>query len=164
MVNISGLNDYLEAILPRNEDGSVKAVTYGDAIYKDRETIVGRADKKQCRADPKRGKIDKRMSKIRIKHEHFFAEFENKYELFNIKKRHHLLNKGIESRRALIVAYFLQNVLSCFYGNSAANRFNCKKLELENYIPLDRDFSEQPAGLVVNEAEFWDEGEPDLDE
>jgi hypothetical protein len=79
MVNISGLNPYLENILIPYafDNGQLPALWYGDAIFANRPAMIGRPKKKQSTSDPELQVLHRRLATLRMKEEHVFADMHN---------------------------------------------------------------------------------------
>ena len=143
MINISELNHYLERTLPYTDQTTrqFKVAAYGDAIYNDRSCIVGRAKKKS--KDLWRKMLDKQLGRKRSSIENSFADLYNYSGLFANKKKHKLLKQGDKAMKVSIATFFLFNCRSCFNGNSTSRRFGLQPPSLEEYIPLEVDFSQK---------------------
>lgn len=154
MVNISGLNSYLETRMPvlESEHGSFQAKAYGDAIYSDRSCIVGRAKKNND--DEWRKMIDKQLGRKRTSVENSYAGLKAFAGLFAKDKAFKIMNKGEAAVKTSIVIFFLYNCLSCFNGNSTATRFHLKTPDIEDYLPLTEDFARKES-QVIDQEEWW---------
>ena len=120
MVNISGLNHYLERIMPFvDTERQYQVAAYGDAIYNERSCIVGRA--KKTVEDPWRKIIDKQLGGKRASIENSFADFNNYAQLLSHRKKHKILKQGEKAMMTTMVAFFLFNCKSCFQGNSTSS-------------------------------------------
>ena len=164
MVNISGLNHYLERIMPFvDTERQYQVAAYGDAIYNERSCIVGRA--KKTVEDPWRKIIDKQLGRKRASIENSFADFNNYAQLLSHRKKHKILKQGEKAMMTTMVAFFLFNCKSCFQGNSTSSRFNVKPPSLQEYLPLDKNFSRNDDQDNNSMEAFWnpEENVPEID-
>jgi hypothetical protein len=137
--------------------------TYGDAIYTDRATIIGRA--KKAAHDAWRKELDRRLSSLRIKIEHFFADFTGLIGIFHRSSTLHLYDEGPRVLQLGMIGFLFLNIKTCLSGNNVSKRFNVCPPTIEQYLPLHVDFSQQDTqqpeddNVWSPEAEFSEEEE-----
>ena len=131
--NMSGVGEALISLLRNSPrpDGSLPAL-YGDAIYVPRPCIIS----PYLDADDRDGRVNMRMSPIRIYVEHLFRDKNTFQHFFRHSARMRLLFDGNMVRKIIIVSFFLLNCYYCLYNTSGRN-FDLPAVSLESYLPLD---------------------------
>jgi hypothetical protein len=135
MVNLSGLNPFLEEILTPYAfaDGQLPAL-YGDAIFHNRLAMIGCPNKKQSKSDPELHLLHRRLASLRMKEEHVFADMNNRWKILGLKNKMKMYKKGEEVLHMLYMCFFLENCYICCCGNNMSKTFGTNAPTLEDYF------------------------------
>ena len=135
MLNMSGLVQHLEDILPIDEDG-LYDVIIGDAIYSKNSSVIWSTKVPNNSSDTYK-KFKLRLKSCRQPHELHYGSFFNYFHLFRKKKRRQGFIEMQRKHTALASLLFLHNCFVCLRGSSANSFFNSDHPTLDQYLPLD---------------------------
>jgi hypothetical protein len=138
LLNMSGLNIYLtslfrdfrENMLGPNQD--IFPAVYGDGIFPALSCIVPRYVHNR---GPAETAINVRMASLRQCIEHLFGLHKNLFVLFSTPRLLRLLDTGVETRKKVLVSFFILNCYQCL--NESMNHFDLRPPSLEEYIPCN---------------------------
>ena len=156
--NMSGLNDYLCRILSafRFASGCLPCL-YADGIFSTLPTIIPRFSLLAARNELERiyfKEINRAMSPLRNTVEHLFGHHANLFKLFERKHKFNMFSKRDETKKIVLMSYFVLNCYHCLRGNGdTMTTFNMAPMSLAEYLPLDEVLEPSPA---VNLGEVYD--------
>jgi hypothetical protein len=137
ILNMSGLGQHLEEILPMNGDGYQPTVI-GDSIYpRSRPTIW--TTRVSPDANDAHRTFVRKLSRIRMPHELHYGSFFNYFHLFRHTHQTRLYDNAEKAYRLGIVGFFLHNCFTCLKGSAVNSFFGSMHPTLAQYIPLDEN-------------------------
>ena len=135
IMNMSGLEQYLQETLNFIPGSTMFPTLFGDAIFVPSPVITNRI----LNSDLTQEIIDKRMNSIRQSVELTYGLFFGIFHLFKEPQKFHLFNQGELSYRTGMVGFFLLNCYTCLRGNVVTSFFDTQPPSIEEYLPLDED-------------------------
>ena len=140
--NMSGLNDYLCRILSHLRFPSENLpCLYADGIFSTLPTIIPRFLLLGARKELERTyfkEVNRAMSPLRNTVEHLFGHHRNLFKLFERKTKFKLFSQREETKKIVLMSYFVLNCYHCLRGNGdTMTTFNVAPMSLEEYLPLD---------------------------
>ena len=136
IANLSGLEDYLFAVLDEDENGNLPCAL-ADGIFCDSAVIM--STKVRDGADVDERRLYRRMASVRQPVELQYGNFFSKFRFFQNKDAHHLFNKAELAFRAGMVGFFLLNCHTCMNGSVVNLYFNLPAPTIEDYLSLDEE-------------------------
>ena len=139
---MSGLGEYLLDVLPTVEDMNgdpVSMAVYGDAIFRPSYTILSRIRDEATEVEHL---LNRRCNSNRTSVEMLYGDLFNLFWFLSMQKKIKLKKGGRYAKQICIVAFFLQNCLTCLNGgNCVATMFNTEPPTIEEYLPLNEDIT-----------------------
>ena len=132
---MSGLEDYLFAVLEEDENGNLPCAL-ADGIFN--ESAVVMTTKLREGADEDERRLYRRLASVRQPIELQYGNFFIKFQLFKNKDAFHLFNKAEMAYRTGIVLLLL-NCHTCLNGSIVNSFFSNCAPTIEEYLPLNEE-------------------------
>ena len=136
LANMSGLENYLFAVLDEDENGNLPCVL-ADGIFCESAVVMTTKLREGANEDERR--LYCRLASIRQPIELQYGNFFEKFQLFKNKNAFRLFNKAEIAYRTGIVGFFLLNCHTCLNDSIVNSYFNNCSPTIEDYLPLDED-------------------------
>lgn len=139
IMNMSGIDDYLQELLINHMIGPHFPALYVDGIYPVKNTIIPRF--KGILSEAKE-MFNKRMAGVRVSVEHAFGLHGSLFDLVHRKKLLKVFHGGNHVHNLFLVSFLIQNCYQCF--NHSLNMFDLPPPSIEEYLPLFENLDPAP--------------------
>ena len=136
VLNMSGLVDYLSGILPLIRDINILPSLFGDAIFRESETVTSRNFTRSEDRNQPTNIVLKRLNALRQCIELEYGLTNTLFKILSNSNQYSIIRDGQSAFRIPMVCFFLKNCHNCFNGSPTTSVFGVNPPSINEYLPL----------------------------